>query len=180
MMLHQSGQSQIFDHQIEPEVVLTTFLSSESVNLNVFSLLSSSGLVEIYDSFEASKFLSFDIILSTKSTFPQIFIFCFTLKGFLKVNGIFHFDFNSILKEKWNIMSFDWICFVIQKNATDSDLFYSEVSYPMMSLTFDFFMTGVAEYKFGWNERDFVKKPPREGNHQSFFFFFLIMKMTVL
>jgi hypothetical protein len=76
MALPQPGQSPIFDHQIEPEVVVTTFLLTESVNLNVFSLLSSSGLVEILNSFETSKFLSFfffDIILSTKSTFPQIF-----------------------------------------------------------------------------------------------------------
>jgi hypothetical protein len=169
MTLPQSAQSPIFDHRIEPEVVLTTFLPSESVNLNVFSLLSSSGLVDIINSFEASKKLSFDIILSTKSTFPQILILCFRLKSFLQVNGIYHFDFNSISKEEWNITSFDCICFVIGKSATDSDLFYSAISCPPAFLFFDFFMTGVAEYKIGWNERDFVEKSLKEENHQSFF-----------
>jgi hypothetical protein len=91
-------------------------------------LLSFSGLVELLDSSETSKFLYFDIILSTKSTFPKILIFYFTLKDFLKMTGMCNSDFNWILKEKWNITSCDSICFVIRKNVTDSDLFYSEIS----------------------------------------------------
>jgi hypothetical protein len=169
MTLHQFGQSSIFDHQVDFEIVFTTFISSESVNLNILVLLSFSGLVELLDSFETSKYLCFDIILSTGSTFPKMLIFYFTLKDFVKVTGICTSDFHSILKDEWNIASSDLFCFVIRKNATDSNLLYSEVSCLMTPVFFDFFVTGFERYKFGWKERYFLERPLKEENLQFFY-----------